>query len=167
MNSWEWEEGSILYNTSPYTAPKEIFQSVCNELGRYYTEKGAKYTKSNRKIKWLGKKLRCEIRFNSSHSNMAGSWINLEVVTNTYAIDCKDMERKGILNFNVRPTNFNVYRIDNELFFEIIKFIDATLKLIWSYETKEGLDKFYAGISEGHLRFVEGNPNNRLFYNSL
>lgn len=78
---WEWEEGSILYNNTPYVPPREIFQAVCGEIGRYYSKRGMKYTRSNRKLKWQGEKLRCEFGFWSSHSNIAGEWVCLEIVT--------------------------------------------------------------------------------------
>lgn len=167
MNNWTWEEGSVLYSDSPYIAPKDIFQAVCNELGRYYTQKGAKYTKSNRRLKWQGEKLRCEMGLWSSHSNIPGKYVNLEIVTSSYAIDARDMERKGILNFSVKPKNFNVYQIDYELFEEIIQFIDDTLVTIWTYETKEGIDDFYAQKNEKELEFINGNPNNKIYYNRL
>ena len=99
---WEWEEGSVLYRYGAYTPPRQIFEAVCGELGRYYTKAGKTYTKAGRKIKWKGKNIKCEIGLWSSHRNMPGKWINLEVVANVWALDARYTERKGILDFPVR-----------------------------------------------------------------
>lgn len=167
MEKWTWEENSVLYDVSKYTPPWDIFQAVCNEIGRYYTMKGAKYTKSSKRLKWTGGKLRCEIGFRSSHSNIAGDWVNLEIITSIYTIDTKDMERKGILNLEIRPKNFNVYEIDYELFFEIIKYIDEMLELVWSLETKEGLSDYLAGKSEEKLAYIKRDSNNVVYLGAL
>lgn len=165
VHYWTWEENSILNHMSEYTLPREIFQAVCNELGRYFTLQGAKYSKSNPGLKWKGSKLRCEMGFRSSHSNTAGDWVNLEIVTSVYALDDKEMERKGILNYAPRPKNFNVYKIDRQLFAEIIQYIEDTLELVWSFETKEGLDKYLAQTDK--RKMIDQNPNNKIYYDSL
>ena len=103
--------------------------------------------------------------FRSSHSNMAGEWVNLEIVTSVYALDNKAMERKGILNYTPRPKNFNVYQIDGQQFSEIIRYIEDTLELVWSLETKEGLDKYLAQTDK--RKMIDENPNNQIYYNSL
>lgn len=36
IKMWKWENDSILYSKSPYVPAKDIFQAVCNEIGRYY-----------------------------------------------------------------------------------------------------------------------------------
>lgn len=162
MTEWKWEEGSVLYSDSPYTPPKEIFQAVCNELGRYYSQNGAKYTKSNRKIKWNLGLIRLEVAFWSSCSNTAGEWVNLEIVSNVYATDSNNMEKGGLLYFYIRPENFNIYGIDNSLFFEIIGYIDETLELVKTFTTADGI-RNYCGESE----FVNEHPNNRAYFNGL
>lgn len=162
MSEWKWEQGSILNETSPYAAPKDIFQAVCNELGRYYSQGGAKYTKSNRKIKWSFERIRCEMGFWSSHSNIPGEWVNLEIVTSVYALDKSEMERDGLLYFYIRPESFNVYGIDNARFFEIIKYIDKTLELVRSFETAEGIRNYC-----GEQKFVNEHTNNRVYFNRL
>lgn len=165
MNQWTWKENSVLYNTSPYVPPREIFLAVCDEIGRYYQMTGAKYTKSNRKLKWSWERIRCEIGLWSSHHNIPGEWVNLEIVTSVYSLDTRGMERKGILNYSVRPNNFNVYHIDYNLFFEIIHQIDHNLEIVKTFETKEGVDNFLKEQSEGRLKFIEENPNNEIYYN--
>ena len=45
---WKWENDSILYSKSPYVPTKDIFQAVCNEIGRYYHGKEIQYLKSKK-----------------------------------------------------------------------------------------------------------------------
>lgn len=162
MSEWIWEQNSVLNKVSPHVPPKEIFQAVCNELGRYYSQCGAKYTKSNRKIKWKFERIRCEMGFWSSHSNIPGEWVNLEIVTTVYALDKADMEREGLLYFHIRPNNFNVYGIDGKRFFEIVGYINETLELVRSFESAEGIRKF-----RGEEKFVNEHPNNAVYFNRL
>lgn len=165
MDDWTWEKNSVLNNISVHTAPKEIFHAVCNELGRYFTLHGVKYTKSRPRLKWKGNKLRCEMGFWSSHSNIRGNWVNLMIVTSVFALDDKAMERKGILNYAPRAKNFNVYKIDLKLFAEIIQYIEDTFELVRSFETKEGLDKYLAQTD--NRKMIDENPNNKIYYDSL
>lgn len=123
---------------SPYTPPAKVFEAVCAELGAYYTERGAKYTKSNKRIKFAFERVRCEIGLRSSHSNMAGEWVNLELIPSVYAVDTSGMERKGILITKERPENVNVVKIDDKQFAEIVSLIDGLLEKARSYETREG-----------------------------
>lgn len=90
-----WDEQSVLAGDITRAEPREIFQAVCDELGKYFSERGAKYTRSNRKIKINFEKVCCEFVFWSSHSNTRGEWVNLEIVTSVYALDKTDLERKG------------------------------------------------------------------------
>lgn len=138
---WEWQKNSILYNMTPYTATRDIFQAVCNEIGRYYGSKELKYTKSKRILKWKGNKIRCEFGFWSSHSNIRGEWVNLETVTSVFALEASGMERNGILDCAIRPKNFNVYQIDNKKFEEIIAYIDTTLETVKTLDSEEMIKK--------------------------
>lgn len=137
---------------SPYTPPAEVFGAVCAELGAYYTARGAKYTKSNRRIKFTFERVRCEIGLRSSHSNMAGEWVNLEIIPSVYAADTSGMERKGILITKERPVNINVVKIDDNLFAEITALIDGLVEKARSYETREGA----ASLSN--------DPNNAVYF---
>lgn len=123
---------------SPYTPPAEVFGAVCAELGAYYTERGAKYTKSDKRIKFAFERVRCEIGLRSSHSNMAGEWVNLEIITNVYAADTEGMERKGILYTHIRPQNVNIVKIDDKQFSQITALIDELVDKARSYETRGG-----------------------------
>lgn len=145
MTDW-----STLHN--PYTPPAEVFGAVCAELGAYYTERGAKYTKSNKRIKFTFERVRCEIGLRSSHSNMRGEWVNLEIIPTVYAVDTSGMERKGILITKEWPQNVNVVKIDDKQFAEIITLIDGLVEKARSYETREGA----ASLSN--------DPNNAVYF---
>lgn len=137
---------------SPYTPPAEVFAAVCAELGAYYTKRGAKYTKSNKRIKFAFERVRCEIGLRSSHSNMRGEWVNLEIITSVYAADTERMERKGILSTDIRPKNVNIVKIDDKQFAEITALIDGLVERARSYETREGAASLC------------GDPNNRVYF---
>ena len=162
MREWKWSENSVLYNNSPYVPPKDIFQAVCDELGRYYSEKGAKYTRSNRKIKVKFECVICEFGLWSSHGNIQGEWVNLEIVTSVYAVDKTDMEKKGLLFVDIRPKNFNVYGIDSELFFKIVDYIDDKLKLVKQLNTTDGIKEFFGGDE-----FINEHSNNKIYFERL
>lgn len=138
---WQWEEGSVLYKTSPYVAPGDIFQAVCREIGRYFeTKPGFKATK--RKITWTGQLLCCGMTFWSSHSNMRGEYVCLEILTGVYAKDRKDLPAKGGLPMDIRGKIFNVCHIDTARFFEIIAYIETQLEYIQSLDSKENFLHF-------------------------
>ncbi len=162
---WKWENDSILYSKSPYVPTKDIFQAVCNEIGRYYHGKEIQYLKSKKELKWKGFNLWCKLGFWSSRSNIRGEWVNLEIVTSLFATDLSDMERKGVLNFGMRPKNFNVYQIDSNKFDEIIVFIDHTIKAVKELDTKEGMEKFFLTMPKSV--FIERDTNNLQYLNKL
>lgn len=167
MIRWEWEKNSVLYNKSPYVPPREIFQAVCDELGRYFAQSGAKYTKSSRKIKWTLGAVRLETAFWSSHGNTAGEWVNLEIVSTVYAADKSGLERNGLLYFNIRPKNFNVYGIDEKLFSEIVEYISGIYETAQNFNTCGGIRRFLAKNSLSEVRFLNAHPNNRIFFDRL
>ena len=37
--SWKWDENSILNHISKTDSPKDIFDAVCDEISRYYSDK--------------------------------------------------------------------------------------------------------------------------------
>lgn len=157
-----WDEQSVLAGDITRAEPREIFQAVCDELGKYFSERGAKYTRSNRKIKINFEKVCCEFVFWSSHSNTRGEWVNLEIVTSVYALDKTDLERKGLLYFDIRPENFNVYGIDSRLFGEIAEYISKTSELVKTFDTAEGISGFC-----GEEKFVNEHPNNAVYWKRL
>lgn len=162
---WKWEMDSILYSKSPHVPPKDIFQAVCNELGRYYLEKELQYVKSKRELRWKGNNLWCKFGFWSSHHNRKGEWVNLEIVTSLFAINTSDMERNGVLSFGFKPQNFNVYGIDLKMFDKIISYIDSTIMNVKELDTKAGLEKFLLTMENAIL--CEKNPNNLQYLKSF
>lgn len=167
MMQWKWEDNSVLYDTSPYIPPRDIFQAACNELGRFFARSGAKYTKSNRKIKWELGAVRLEAAFWSSHSNMAGEWVNLEIVSTVYAADKSGLERNGLLYFGIRPKNFNVYGLDIERFAEITDYINGIAEAAKAFGTRGGIRRFLSENSQTEVQFLNEHPNNSIYFNRL
>ena len=85
--NWKFEEESILRNYSKTTPCKEIFQAVCDEIGKYFTSKGWKYARSRPKITFKNKDLKIEIAFWSSGSNTPGDFVNLEILPQIYSLE--------------------------------------------------------------------------------
>lgn len=165
MPEWEWEEGSILYARSPDIPPKDIFQAVCREVGRYYQKKGLRYLRSKRELKWNGLNLRCQLGLWSSHSNIRGEWVNLEIVASFFALDLSGMERNGILTIGLRPKNFNIYGIDLAQFHEIILYIDDVIQIAGELDTHDGLEKYFLTISKED--FAAASTNNAQYMGNL
>ncbi|WP_405567745.1 hypothetical protein [Polaribacter sp. Asnod6-C07] len=85
--NWKFEEESVLKNYSESTPCKEIFQAVCDEIGKYFTEKGWKYSRSRPKITFKNKDLKIDIAFWSSGSNTPGNFVNLEILPQIYSLE--------------------------------------------------------------------------------
>ncbi len=85
--NWEFKENSILKNYSEHTLCKDIFHAVCDEIGKYYINKGWKYARSRPKITFKSKEVKIEIAFWSSGSNTPGSYVNLEVLPIIYSTE--------------------------------------------------------------------------------
>lgn len=66
------------------TSPKEIFDSVCSELANHFTPQGFSYNKSRPKLTYTYSDLKLEISFFSSRSNIAGEYVNLEILPYFY-----------------------------------------------------------------------------------
>jgi hypothetical protein len=105
--NWNFEEESVLKNYSKSTPCKEIFQAVCDEIGKYFVNKGWKYARSRPKITFKNEKLKIEIGFWSSGSNTPGEYVNLEILPNIYSLELvnklksEGIKSKGyILSFN-------------------------------------------------------------------
>ena len=167
MTEWTWAENSVLYSDYPYTPPREIFQAVCDELGRFFAQSGAKYTKSGRKLKRTLGAVRLETAFWSSHGNIAGEWVNLEIVSSIYASDKNGLEKNGLLYFNIKPKNFNVYKIDIDRFSEITEYIGGILETARDLNTRNGIRRFLEERSQTEAQFLGEHSNNSVFFDRL
>lgn len=103
-----WKNNSILSNQTESTPPKEIFQAVCDEIGKHFESKNFKYSKSTPKITLKDKEYKLEIRFNSSANNYAGGYVNLEINSNLYSLklakqDNSNSKFKGLLTGVITP----------------------------------------------------------------
>lgn len=93
MSKISWTENEILLNQRPTMASSDLFQAVCDELGKYYADKGFKYSGSRPKIVHKDKELKLEICFWSSRSNTSGRHVSLEIVPSFYSTE---VVKKGI-----------------------------------------------------------------------
>jgi len=98
LKSMGWTDNKILLEYTRYTPCQEIFQAVCDEIGRHYQNLGFKYSRSTPKLVIENDKIKLEICFWSSRSNIPGEWVNLEILPNFYSLQLKKTsDKKGFL----------------------------------------------------------------------
>src|SRR5262249_17748612 len=90
MESWTFASNSILNRLGPYSAPKEVFHAVCDELALFFAPEGWKYRRSRPELTRPRGALDCVMAFWSSRSNMPGQQVALEVVAH---IRCKQLKK--------------------------------------------------------------------------
>ena len=157
--NWKWEENSVLYRISKYTNPKDIFEAVCREIGRYFQHSAAcRVTK--RKVRWIGTNVICQFAFWSSHSNISGKYVCFEIVTSVYAKDKSNMERNGLLRIGIKPKSFDVHAIDSSHFLEIITWMEQTIAYVKTVETPEGFTEWLA-------ESASDDPNHMVFLDKI
>lgn len=74
-----WTDNTILLEHSKYTPCQEIFQAVCDELGKHYETEGFKYTRSRPTLTIEKGAIKLVIAFWTKKSNIPGDWVNLEI----------------------------------------------------------------------------------------
>jgi len=93
-----WTDNMTLLEYSKYTPCQEIFQAVCDELGKHYVAKGYKYSRSQPKLKIEKGDIKLEIAFCSSRSNTPGDWVSFEILPSFYSKQlAKTNNTKGFL----------------------------------------------------------------------
>ncbi|MEA9411585.1 hypothetical protein [Flavobacterium sp. PL02] len=93
-----WTDNKTLLEYSKYTPCQDIFQAVCDELGKHYETKGFKYSRSRPKLTIDKDNIKLVIAFWSSRSNTPGEWVNLEISPNFYSKQlAKTSNIKGFL----------------------------------------------------------------------
>jgi len=80
-----WTDNKILLEYSKYTACRDIFQSVCDELGKHYMTKGFKYLRSKPNLTIETEDIKLVIGFSSSRSNIPGEWVAFEILPGFYS----------------------------------------------------------------------------------
>jgi hypothetical protein len=85
--NWTWKEDSILNKYSKYTPCNDIFKAVCDEIGRYFIEKGYKYSSSRPKIALIDNDVKIEVSFYSSRSNIPGDWVAFEICISVISLE--------------------------------------------------------------------------------
>jgi hypothetical protein len=94
-----WTDNKTLLDYSKYTPCNDIFQAVCDEIGKYYVaQHGFTYARSRPKITIKNKDFKLEIAFWSSRSNIPGDYVNLEIIPIFYDLNApKNYPKKDIL----------------------------------------------------------------------
>lgn len=95
LMKWKWDENSILNKYTEYTPCKNIFQAVCNEIGRYYEEKGFTYSKSRPKITFKNKFIKLEIGLWSSSYNTPGKDVLLEIIPSFFSLGLAQKDKES------------------------------------------------------------------------
>jgi hypothetical protein len=156
-----WTSNKILLHPSPNHAPKDIFQAVCDELGDYFKNKGFRYAKSRPKLSYKDKQIKLEINFWSSRSNMAGEYVNLEILPYFYAVELAKTKHKGLLFGHAAL--FNEKYSDDPHKIKIVQIYGENLERIEA-KSKESLIKYnnncnIYGINENRfnkiIEFIE------------
>ena len=138
QRQWQWEKESVLNRIGLYTPTKDIFDATCKEVGRYYSGKEG-FKTYKRKIKWTGTYINCQMIINTAHWNTSGKSVCFDIHAVLYANDKTGMDEKGILGSLSYVTEgseykfrkvFNVYKIDQDMFFEIVDYIDEMVKYV-------------------------------------
>lgn len=129
-----WTENKTLLEYTQYTACQDIFQATCDEIGKYYQEKGFKYTGSRPKLTKEVDKIKLEISFWSSRNNIPGESVNLEILPNFYSTQLKkESKAKGFLfghhTLFTHKHNSHIKEIRiNQIYGEILNRIDEYSK---------------------------------------
>jgi hypothetical protein len=84
-----WTQNKTLLDYTKYTPCKDIFQAVCDEIGQHYAQFGFTYARSRPKITFKNKDIKLEIAFWSSGYNMAGDYVQLEIIPHFYDVKSK------------------------------------------------------------------------------
>ena len=140
-----WNESSILENYTENTPPAIIFQEVCDLIGSYFLEKGWKYSKSSRKLSYQKNDLVAEIKFHSSHYNMAGSYVNLETLLYVKSKELKKWIKENKIGRNeyiygpkkYSFRNKNVYGITKDDFSILLYSIDDFIQSNFNIENND------------------------------
>jgi hypothetical protein len=76
-----WTDNKTLLEYSKYTPCNDIFQAVCDEIGKHYVEQhGFTYALARPKITYKNKDFKLDIAFWSSRSNIPADYVNLEII---------------------------------------------------------------------------------------
>ncbi|NVJ59634.1 MAG: hypothetical protein HWE27_04545 [Gammaproteobacteria bacterium] len=79
VENWQIAPDSIINNYTEYTDCKDIFQGVCNELGRYFKEKGFRYAKSGPRISGTVGDIKVRIGLSTTRTNRQGESVGLAI----------------------------------------------------------------------------------------
>ena len=143
--SYNWATDSLLNGDVSSVRPAVLFKAFCDELGNYFQSKGLKYRKSRPLITLEHERVRVDIGFSSSRSNMQGEWVAVELGVNIYWKELlKARELKGEKGYGGVIGDMSIFskRLDNEepgtiviqnIFGEVIKRKEANSESEFRY----------------------------------
>ncbi|HEY3402460.1 MAG TPA: hypothetical protein VGK59_03675 [Ohtaekwangia sp.] len=91
-----WTDNEILLNQRPTMASRDLFQAVCDEIAKYYENKGFKYSRSKTVLTYKDEEIKLQLGFSSSRSNTAGSHVALEILPTIYSLDVIQQNKSTI-----------------------------------------------------------------------
>ncbi len=94
-----WADNEILLTYSRYSSCGDIYQAVCDEIGKHYVQLGWKYARSRPAITYKDKHIKVVIGFSSSGSNTPGDSVLLQILPVFYSIQMiiKGQHASGLL----------------------------------------------------------------------
>lgn len=141
-----WTDNKTLLEYTQYTSCQDIFQAVCNEIGKHYQNIGFKYSHSRPKLIIENEKLKLEICFWSSRSNMSGESVGLEILPSFYSKQLKNGRKIKVFLFGHTGIFYHKYKDDksqirvNQIFGDILDRIDE-----YTHES-EMIDNNYCNV---------------------
>jgi hypothetical protein len=174
-------KNSILKADVSQLPPRAIFNEVCKLLGIHYADNGFSFFRSRPKMVKQTENFIIEIAFSSSHANMAGSYVCLEVIGSLYSKKlalydkAQSQSFKGyvlghsdfwnqarFLNNDQRTNcNFNIYAIDDTYFAEIVEYIDRIF--LEQIDRMKNIDGIVSFINQTNYRASLGRENTRFY----
>ncbi len=147
-----WTTSKTQICQSETTPCREIFQTVCDEIGAYYESNGFKYSRSIPKITFKDASIKFEICFNSSGSNMQGNYVNLEINPYFYSTELSKIHKNNGFLFGALALFYQKYT-DNpkqvrlrQIFGDVVEQIDEYSNLSEIKDNRNcnlyGLDDF-------------------------
>ncbi len=96
MARWTFDS-LILQRMSPDAAPRDIFQAVCDELGRYFAHDGMRYVRSRPRLELRRGDFTLVMGMWSSRSNISREAVAIEVVSTVHSAELKKwIKRTGV-----------------------------------------------------------------------
>jgi len=120
VSQFYWQENSMLKKVTSQSECKEVFESICCEIGRFYSQFGIKAFK--KKIQYKFDDYKLELQFSSSGYNLKGDFIWLEITSGIYPNKLKTYYKEQnerllpIIFSNTNLLDYKISRVKDEGF---------------------------------------------------